>query len=116
MNYQDAKKLVKAHKARENYMLIQLESMTSCEKLVLPYKAGLAFIEALGQVEQWSHNYGTDHRLEGISPNFAKFSVMPAEEYDRLRMAILLGVTPQELKDAETAGRTDQLGNQINTP
>jgi hypothetical protein len=110
MKYEEAKKAVANRKPRENYMVIKFDSMSSCEEIILPHKAGIALMEALSQAELYTHSWGEKPVIKPLETDYVRAATYSHIEYDRLRMAILLGVSPDDLKHAEATGRTDQYG------
>lgn len=99
MDYEKAKKAVQASKKRENYLLVKLDYET---QLVLPHKAGLAFVEAIGMAEMLDTGYGKPHRIKELERGKFQVTTMSPEEYDRYKIAALLNVTVEELAQYET--------------
>ena len=98
MEYQEAVKKVSQIKPKENYMVIE---MYYDNKLVLPYKDGLAFMSALVNAETLSEPYQQPHRITPLNRNTLKTSIMSGEEYAKHKIAALLNVTLEELGDIE---------------
>lgn len=98
--YEKAKKAVQAKKARDNYLVVKIGYDI---KLILPYKAGLAFMEAIGQAEKASKGYGTIDRIVELPQDSLEISTLSAEDYDRYKIAALLNVTIDEVRQYEQA-------------
>jgi len=97
MDYKEALKAVQTKKMKENYFLISISYDT---KMILPYKAGLSFLESLNYAEQLNDPYGKPHRITELEKNKIQITTMSAEEYERYKIAALLGITPDEVADA----------------
>jgi hypothetical protein len=97
MDYKQALKLVQGSKTKENLMAIKLDYS---KRLILPYKDGLAFLSALNNAEKLSSEYGSSPRIEAIDREFIEFTVMSHEEYEQIKIANLLQVTLEEVKQA----------------
>lgn len=93
--YEKAKKTAQTVKKRDNYIVVRISYEAS---LILPYKEGLAFIQAMGGAEQLSTTYNKPHRIQSIDPELLKVGVMSPEDYDRYKIAALLNVTIDDLK------------------
>lgn len=96
MNLGEATKKVRAERVKDNFMTIQLDA-----KLILPMKAGLAFIEALTNAEKmpdWRDPY-----IKEFDKNSLTTSVMPHQEYERHKIAALMGVSAEEVLGAQKA-------------
>lgn len=97
MDYKQAIKLVQSPKTKENFMVIKLDYS---KRLILPYKDGLAFLSALNNAEKLISEYGSTPRIEAIDREFIESTVMSHEEYERIKIANLLQVTLEEVKQA----------------
>lgn len=99
MEYAEALKKVQAKKPKENFMVITLGYDN---KLVLPHKDGLAFMASLASVEKLSEPYNEPHRITEFDRSAITTHLMSAEEYERFKIAALLNVTPDEVKQYAT--------------
>ena len=99
MEYAEALKEVQAKKPKENFMVITLGYDN---KLVFPYKDGLAFMASLASVEKLSEPYSAPHRITEFDRGAVTAHLMSAEEYERFKIAALLNVTPDEVKQYAT--------------
>lgn len=97
MDYKQAIKLVQSSKTKENFMVIKLDYS---KRLILPYKDALAFLSALNNAEKLISEYGSTPRIEAIDCEFIESTVMSHEEYERIKIANLLQVTLEEVKQA----------------
>ena len=97
--YQEAIKKIQSHKAKDNYMLCTVSWDVN---LVFPYKAGLAFIEALGQAEKLVEEYNKPPGIQPIDRDKIQFRVLSAKEYEQIRISQLLKVPLDTVKEYET--------------
>lgn len=101
-NYTSAAKKVQAKKPKENYMVLEF----SYTKLVLPYKDGLVFMTALLNAEELTDPYSGEHRIGPVKRDVVKSSLMSYQDYERIKIANLLGVTPDDLKEFSSDSAT----------
>ncbi len=99
MEYLEALKKVQAMKIKENLMAIRLNY--DCT-LILPWKDGLAFMSTLGNAEQLTDKYNDQPRITAFDQSAISVTVLPAAGYQRIKVAALLGVKPEEVKQYET--------------
>lgn len=97
-NYQDALKKVQTIKPKDNYMVIE---MYYDNKIILPYKDGLAFMAALVNAEAYTTSYNEPHRIGSFNRDGIKSTIMSGEDYVKTKIAALLNVTMDQLKDLE---------------
>lgn len=95
MEYKEALKEVQTKKAKENFMLIELRYD---QKLLFPYKDGLAFMAALSHAERLVDDYGKEGRIIGVETQTMRCCVFPASEYEVYKMATLLNVSLDEIR------------------
>jgi hypothetical protein len=100
MDYAEALKKVQAFKSKDNYMAIKLSY--EC-KMVLPYKDGVAFIQALNSAETLKEPYSEQHRITPFDRSSIEVTLLSNEEYVRIKVAALLGVKPSEVPSLEAA-------------
>ncbi len=98
MNLEEATKKVRAEKPKENYMLVELASYT---KFLLPHTAGVALLNALAIAERLQDSYGEPKRIVELERNSIETRMFSAEEYQRYKIAALLNLTPDEVKEAQ---------------
>ena len=96
-DYEAAKKVVSI-KPKENYMVIDIYYN---HKIILPYKDGLAMLAALANAEAVNEEYSKPMVISGFNRDHLKTSIMSGEDYGRHKMAVLLNVTIDELKEYE---------------
>ncbi len=99
MDYDEALKKVQATKPKENHMAIRLSY--GCSWL-LPWKDGLALMAALSHAEQYADAYGDCPKITTFDPTSISVTMLPPDEYQRIKIAALLGVKPDEVKQFET--------------
>lgn len=87
-------KAVRAEKKAESYVRIDKEYNTF---LVLPYKQGIAFMQALEGAEIFEEYYGNSPRTRPISDMFT-MRPMSRQEYEDYKVAELLGISYNEVK------------------
>lgn len=98
MDYLKAKKEVQAMKKKENFMVVRI----SYDNIwVLPHKEGMALIEALKTAERFDKDYGAQ-RIIPLEQDNLRIHLMSAEEYERYKIAALLNITPDEVKEYES--------------
>jgi len=95
MQYAEALKQVQSKKIKENFILVEI---AYDKKLILPYKEGLAFIGSLANAEQLHDPYSKPKQITGLARDSIKTDILSYEEYERIKIAALLGVTTEEVK------------------
>ena len=98
MEYAEAVKKVQAIKPKENYMVIE---MYYDNKIILPYKDGLTFMAALANAEGFKTPYNEPHIIGSFNSEMLKTSIMSGDTYIKHKIAALLNVTLDQLKDIE---------------
>ena len=96
MDYATAVKKVQARKAKENYLLVTLGYDN---KVVLPYKDGIAFITSMSNAEQFNDPYNKEHNISELDKDKITMKPMSQEEYERYKIAALLNMTVAEVKE-----------------
>lgn len=94
MNYAEAVKELQTKKAKDNFIVVKIGYEVL---LVLPYKDGIAFLDAVKHAEQFDKSYSPT-RIEALERSKIDFSFMPWQEYERYKLAGLLNITPEEVK------------------
>lgn len=100
MNYAEAKKKLAAEKPKENYMVMKFTVDYECQ-LILPHKDGLAIIAAMANAEILNDRYSGQKGIDSIDRETFSSRMISYAEYLRYKMAQLLGITPDELKNLE---------------
>jgi hypothetical protein len=96
MEFKEALKKVQSSKVKENMIIVD---MSYDKKLVLPYNQGLALLSALEHAEQMTENYSEKKKtITGVSPKEIKFTVMSRNEYEQIKIAMLLNVSLEDVK------------------
>lgn len=95
--YTEAKKIVSI-KPKENYMVIDIYYN---HKIILPYKDGLAMLAALANAEAVNEEYNKPMIISGFNREHLKTSIMSGEDYGYHKMAALLNITLDEIKEYE---------------
>lgn len=100
MTLEEARKIVQAEKPKDNYMLIPFGYD---QKYVVPFKDGVAIINALVNAELFEKSCGFPTKIGPIDPDTFTPSILSKDDYQRIKMAMLLQVHPDELKKASTS-------------
>lgn len=106
----EATKKVRAEKPKDNYMVVSMDG--GDVQLVMPYKDGVTFLAALNNAEKL--NTSTWRAPKGIYPierDSVTATPMAAAEYERYKIAQMLGVTYDEVEQAEKDARQAQTTN-----
>lgn len=98
MEYAEAVKKVHSIKPRENYMVIE---MYYDNKIILPYKDGLSFMASLANAESLKTPYNEPHTIGEFGENIIKTTVMSGETYIKYKIAALLNLTLDQLREIE---------------
>ena len=98
-DYQAAVKRIQASKPKDNYLLCTVSWEVN---LVFPYKIGMAFMEALGQAERLVEDYSNPPGIQPLDRDKIHFRVLSAKEYEQIRIAQLLKVPLNTVKEYET--------------
>jgi len=94
MNYAEALKTITSQETKDNWMVLKINYDT---KLVLPFKAGVAFINGLSNAEVLCETYHEQHTITEFRRSSIEVSILSHAEYVRIKVAALLGVKPDEL-------------------
>jgi hypothetical protein len=70
-------------------------------RMLLPYKAGVALLQALEEAEQYCYSYDGNDKISPFNRENLEMQIMPSDDVRRIRMAQLIGCTARELKDAQ---------------
>lgn len=96
MDYKEALKQVQAtKKPKTNFLLIQFGYDF---KVLVPHQDGLTFLASLASAEQYVEAYKEPSRIVEVEKDRIRFSPFSHEEYERHKIAALLGITPEEVK------------------
>jgi hypothetical protein len=101
MTYQEALKKVQANKNKDNFMLIEVNWDN---KILLPYKDGLVYLNSLINAESYSDS--GDVRIGGIKQHDITCRIMSNEEYEQIKIANLLSISLADVKDMALKGST----------
>lgn len=102
INLEEARKKLKAEKPREHYMAITIDGT-----FILPHKAAVVLLDAIKEAER-GPSYSTNHSITSLDKYAIQSNVMPWQDYDRYKLAALLNVTYDTIKDAEEEARRNQ--------
>ena len=94
--YEQAVKKVVSIKPKENYLIIDVYYQ---EKIILPYKDGIALLANLSNAESYKEGYQQTPTIAGFNKEHFKTSIMSGEEYINIKIANLLNVTMDEVKE-----------------
>lgn len=100
MEITEAIKKVRTEKPRENYMVFEL---SYDNKFLLPHKDGVALLSALATAEKLHDRYGDPKRIVELDRDQIVIKAMSYQEYERYKIAALLNITPEEVKEAMEA-------------
>ena len=95
MEYLEAVKEVRTKKVKENFLVIEF----SYNKIVLPFKEGMSFLSSLSNAEKLNDNYGDMKRIIPFERELIKSSVLSGEEYEQYKIAALLNISIDEVKE-----------------
>ena len=96
MDYKEAVKKVQTRKAKENFLLFTLGYDN---KVVLPYKDGIALLAAFSNAEQFNDPYNKQHSIGELDRSKISTTTLSQEEYERYKIAALLNMTLEEVKE-----------------
>lgn len=98
LTLEEARKKLNAP-SRGQYVKVKLDWASA---LIFPFQHGMEFIKALEHAESFKSEYGSDPTISGMSTNKSdlfEVSFMTGEEYEQIKMAQLLGIKLEELKE-----------------
>jgi hypothetical protein len=95
-SYETALKEVRADAVHMNYMLIEL---SYDKEIVLPYKDGQVFVSTLSKAEVLETGYNKPARITPVERSNIKISLMSHTEYEQHKIAALLNISVQQVKD-----------------
>ena len=98
MNYAEAVKKLQTMKPRDNYLVVETGYDS---KFIFPYKEGMQIMAAFSTAEHLKEPYNEKHRILPLDRNALRTYVMSGQEYERFKIAALLDVTIDELKEME---------------
>lgn len=99
MDYLTAVKKVQTKKAKGNYLVISFDWSS---RFILPYEAGIALLAALENAEQFNDHNNPAKGIKEIDRHAYTVSPLSGEEYQRCKIAALLQVSIEEIKEHET--------------
>jgi hypothetical protein len=99
MDYKEALKLVRTKKERESYLIIE---MGYDNKMILPHKEGIILLSTLINAEHMSDPYNKPIAIREFDREKLRVTQMSAVEYERIKICTLLGITMDEVKQAES--------------
>lgn len=94
--YQETVKELKAKKPPENFIVVSVSYDT---KLILPHKAGLAFMAAIENAEVFKDSWSDKCRIKPLERDSVSMSTLSAHEYQQIKIANLLGVSLGEIQN-----------------
>lgn len=100
MEITEAIKKVRTEKPKENFMIFEFSYNNS---FVIPHKDGVALLAALATAEKLVDGYGEKKRITELERGQYTSRLMPYQEYERYKIAALLNITPDEVKEAMEA-------------
>lgn len=110
MDYEEAAKKIRAEKPKDTFMV--LEFLYDC-KYVMPHKHGLAVLGAMANAELLNEGYGTTKRIDELERDSVTSRIMSHQEYERFKIAALLNITPDEVKEFSEKAAQPQIPTPI---
>jgi hypothetical protein len=95
MDFKIASKKVQARKTKENFLVF---TFGYDSKIVMPHKDGVALIACMANAEQLYDPYGGKHYIGEMEKTKIQISQMSQEEYERYKIAALLDISLDEVK------------------
>lgn len=89
------KKLYSKELPKENFLLIRFDYY---KQLVLPYEEGIKLMSTLKNAQLMEDNYGKPKKFTSFSTTDFTTSILTREEYEYIKIAAMLNVTVEELK------------------
>ena len=96
MEYAEALKKVSQKTSKENYMLVNWGYEN---KIIVPHKDGITLMAALANAEQLNDPYNKTHSITELEKDKIKITTLSHEEYVRYKVAALLNMTLDEVKE-----------------
>ena len=104
MDYEEAKKKVRAEKPKENFMIVQIDA-----RMVLPYSQGVKLLEAIGTAEKMPTPWSDDQYIRPLDAKHSlEIGTLSHFDYERRKIAALLNVTLSDLEAMEKAQQPSQ--------
>ena len=94
--YQKALKTVEDKKSKSGYMVIEFGYSN---KMILPHKEGIAILTSLNMAEHFDEAYSGVSRITPFDRTKLSAFIMSAEEYQQYKIAALLNVPVNEIKE-----------------
>ena len=94
MTPEEALKKVQSEKPKDNFMLVNIGYDNN---VIVPYKDGLAIVAALANAELLQEGYSEKTRITEFDRRTFNPKILSRAEYERIKMAMLLGVEPKDL-------------------
>ncbi len=95
MDFKEAAKKVQARKTKENFLVFTFGYDT---KIIMPHKDGVALIACMANAEQLHDPYGGKHYIGEMEKTKMQIGQMSQEEYERHKIAALLDISLDEVK------------------
>lgn len=90
-------------KIKSNYVVLEFGYGS---KFVLPHKDAVVILGALSSIEQLDESYGNPSRITPVDRSKISITMMSAEEYRLVKIANLLGISIDTLKEHENTNKT----------
>lgn len=94
MTFDEAKKLVQGKSIKSNWMVIKQSYDT---KIVVPYKDGMAILNALENAELLTEPYIGQEGIFPFDRGSIDIEILAHSDYEEFKIAMLLGVKRSEL-------------------
>lgn len=98
MDYKEALSLIEENKQVNNYLIINFQYSFN---IILPYKQGLALMDALNHAEQIEDRYSANTKIYPLKKDSIRATLLSQADYRKRKMATLLNVTLEDLDAIE---------------
>lgn len=96
--YEEALKKVYSKTPKDNFLIIEFDYKNN---VLLPYDEGIKFLGCLKQAELYQEPYGKAKAIVPFDEATFKTRILSRKEYEDIKVASLLGVTLDELRESE---------------
>lgn len=95
----EAIKKLRAEKPQENFMVVSFDG--GDVRLILPHKDGVALMNSLANAEMFIDNYRSDKGIHPFKRDSVEATLMSVNEYQTRKIAQLLGVSYDDVLQAQ---------------
>lgn len=94
MRYRTVSHHVRTQATQENYLIFEI---SYDKKLILPFKDGMAFINALQVAEELNDEYNKPPRITSLEKGKIRISTLSRKDYENIKISALLNVSLEEV-------------------